>query len=75
MLTSDRNWLLLQWQQALLSGDVALLVIDEIQKVPIGQKPSKPCGVHDPVDLNCCGFTTVALPSYVMLLRMTYHAA
>lgn len=34
MLISDRNWLLLQWQQALLSGDGALLVIDEIQKVP-----------------------------------------
>jgi predicted AAA+ superfamily ATPase len=34
VLISDRNWLLLQWQQALLSGDGALLVIDEIQKVP-----------------------------------------
>ncbi len=31
---SDRHWLLEQWQQALLLGDGALLVIDEIQKVP-----------------------------------------
>lgn len=34
VLTSDRNWLLQQWQQALLLGPGALLVIDEIQKVP-----------------------------------------
>ena len=33
VLVSDRNWLLAQWQQALLLGDGALLVIDEIQKV------------------------------------------
>ena len=33
VLVSDRNWLLEQWQQALLLGDGALLVIDEIQKV------------------------------------------
>ena len=34
LLVSDRNWLLEQWQQALTLGDGALLVIDEIQKVP-----------------------------------------
>ncbi len=33
VLISDRNWLLAQWQQALLLGDGALLVIDEVQKV------------------------------------------
>lgn len=33
ILVSDRQWLLAQWQQALLLGDSALLVIDEIQKV------------------------------------------
>ena len=34
MLVSDRSWLLHQWQQALMLGEGALLVIDEIQKVP-----------------------------------------
>lgn len=34
LLVTDRNWLLEQWQQALLLGEGALLVIDEIQKVP-----------------------------------------
>lgn len=34
LLVSDRNWLLEQWQQALTLGEGALLVIDEIQKVP-----------------------------------------
>jgi len=34
VLVSDRSWLLQQWQQALLQGDGALLVVDEIQKVP-----------------------------------------
>lgn len=34
LLVSDRNWLLEQWQQTLSLGDGALLVIDEIQKVP-----------------------------------------
>lgn len=34
VLVSDRNWLLEQWQQALLLGNGALLVIDEIQKIP-----------------------------------------
>lgn len=33
VLMSDRSWLLEQWQQALLQGEGALLVIDEIQKV------------------------------------------
>jgi len=33
VLVSDRSWLLEQWQQALLQGDGALLVVDEIQKV------------------------------------------
>jgi predicted AAA+ superfamily ATPase len=32
--SSDRNWLIEQWQKALLLGERALLVIDEIQKVP-----------------------------------------
>lgn len=30
----DRSWLLQQWQQALTLGDGALLVIDEVQKIP-----------------------------------------
>lgn len=34
LLASDRTWLLQQWQQARLLGEGALLVIDEIQKVP-----------------------------------------
>lgn len=34
LLVSDRSWLLEQWQKALLAGDGALLVIDEIQKIP-----------------------------------------
>lgn len=34
LLTTDRTWLLEQWQKALLLGDGALLVIDEIQKIP-----------------------------------------
>jgi hypothetical protein len=34
LLVTDRSWLLEQWQKALLLGDGALLVIDEIQKVP-----------------------------------------
>ena len=34
LLVSDRNWLLTQWQKALLLGQGSMLVIDEIQKVP-----------------------------------------
>lgn len=34
VLAGDRSWLLGQWQQALAKGDGALLVIDEIQKIP-----------------------------------------
>ncbi len=34
LLVTDRSWLLEQWQKALLRGDGALLVIDEIQKIP-----------------------------------------
>ena len=34
LLAADRSWLLEQWQRALLLGEGALLVIDEIQKVP-----------------------------------------
>ena len=34
ILTTDRTWLLEQWQKALLSGKKTLLVIDEIRKVP-----------------------------------------
>jgi predicted AAA+ superfamily ATPase len=33
LLVTDRNWLLEQWQKALLLGEGALLVIDEIQKI------------------------------------------
>lgn len=33
LLAADRSWLLEQWQKALLIGDGALLVIDEIQKL------------------------------------------
>jgi predicted AAA+ superfamily ATPase len=33
VLVSDRSWLLEHWQQALLQGEGALLVVDEIQKV------------------------------------------
>ena len=33
VLVSDRTWLLAHWQQALLLGDGAVLVVDEIQKV------------------------------------------
>jgi uncharacterized protein len=34
LLTTDRTWLLEQWQKALSLGERSLLVIDEIQKVP-----------------------------------------
>lgn len=34
VLVSDQNWLIEQWQRALALGDGALLVVDEIQKVP-----------------------------------------
>ena len=34
LLVTDRTWLLEQWQKARLLGDGALLVIDEIQKIP-----------------------------------------
>lgn len=34
VLVSDRSWLLAQWQQALLLGEGALLVVDEVQKIP-----------------------------------------
>jgi hypothetical protein len=34
LLTTDRTWLLEQWQKTLKLGRDALLVIDEIQKVP-----------------------------------------
>jgi len=34
LLNTDRTWLLEQWQQAVSLGRQALLVIDEIQKVP-----------------------------------------
>jgi hypothetical protein len=34
LLVTDRRWLLEQWQKALLLGDGALLVVDEIQKIP-----------------------------------------
>ena len=34
LLAADRTWLLEQWQKARLLGDGALLVVDEIQKVP-----------------------------------------
>lgn len=34
LLAADRNWLIAQWQTAQRMGEGALLVIDEIQKVP-----------------------------------------
>lgn len=34
VLVTDRSWLLEQWQKALLLGDGALLVVDEVQKIP-----------------------------------------
>lgn len=34
LLSTDRTWLIEQWQRALLPGSPALLVIDEIQKIP-----------------------------------------
>ena len=34
VLNSDRSWLLAHWQQALLLGEGALLVVDEVQKIP-----------------------------------------
>jgi predicted AAA+ superfamily ATPase len=34
VLVSDRSWLLEQWQKALALGEGALLVVDEIQKIP-----------------------------------------
>ena len=34
LLSTDRTWLLEQWQKGQLLGDGALLIIDEIQKVP-----------------------------------------
>ena len=34
LLVTDRTWLLEQWQKAEVMGDSALLVIDEIQKIP-----------------------------------------
>lgn len=34
VLVTDRTWLLEQWQKALLLGDGALLVVDEVQKIP-----------------------------------------
>lgn len=34
LLVSDRSWLLQQWQRALLLGEGALLVVDEVQKIP-----------------------------------------
>jgi predicted AAA+ superfamily ATPase len=34
LLVTDRTWLLEQWQNAQLLGDGALLVVDEIQKIP-----------------------------------------
>jgi predicted AAA+ superfamily ATPase len=34
VLVSDQSWLLEQWQKALALGEGALLVVDEIQKIP-----------------------------------------
>jgi len=34
LLTTDRTWLVEQWQNALVQGKQTLLVIDEVQKVP-----------------------------------------
>ncbi|NVO00201.1 MAG: ATP-binding protein [Geobacteraceae bacterium] len=34
LLSTDRSWLLEQWQTAMLLGEGTLLIIDEIQKIP-----------------------------------------
>lgn len=41
LLTSDRNWLIEQWQKALLRGEGTLLIIDEIQKIQNWQESIK----------------------------------
>ena len=48
ILTTDRTWLLEQWQKASLLGKKTLLVIDEIQKVPTGRKRLNPYGIRHP---------------------------
>jgi hypothetical protein len=47
-LVTDRAWLLAQWQQALLLGDGALLVVDEIQKIPNWSEAIKSLWDHYP---------------------------
>ena len=54
LLVSDRSWLLQQWQQALLLGDGALLVVDEIQKVPNWPETMKALGMHSLAACGCC---------------------
>lgn len=52
LLVTDRTWLLEQWQKALLLGDGALLVIDEIQKIPNWSETLKSLWDKDPHKLR-----------------------
>lgn len=72
ILTTDRTWLMAQWQKALLSGKKTLLVIDEIQKVPnwpetvksLWDKAPERCGSFfwGPVRCSCRKVFQKALP-------------
>jgi len=52
ILTTDRTWLIEQWQKALLSGQKTLLVIDEIQKVSNWSETVKSLWDSAPKDLR-----------------------
>jgi hypothetical protein len=52
ILTTDRTWLIEQWQKALLSGKKTLLVIDEIQKVSNWSETVKSLWDKAPKDLR-----------------------
>lgn len=52
LLTPDRTWLLEQWQKALGFGCQALLVIDEIQKIPNWPETLKSLWDRDPEKLR-----------------------
>ena len=61
---SDRSWLLQQWQQASLLGAGALLVIDEVQKIPNWPETVKALWDADPRRLR-----VVLLGSSALRLR------
>lgn len=52
LLTSDRNWLIEQWQKALMRGEGTLLIIDEIQKIINWQETIKALWDKQPGRLN-----------------------